>query len=283
MVPVFNLEELKQLLKDFYLLTSIRITVFDTQLQELMSYPEECAPFCKIIRRTDEGAAACIACDRAACKTAAGKSKAYIYRCHAGLTEAIMPLRTGNVLVGYLLFGHIFAYNDFDSGWEQIKKHCAGYPVDASELRAALPMCPNVSTDYIKAAAHILHTTASYLVLERLATLQEDSLAAQLDAYISAHFTERITTKQMCEALGVGRSRLYKLAGQIYGCGISQHIRDLRIARAKELLTGRRDMNIAGVAEACGFTDYNYFISVFSKLTGISPGAYRTQISHDRT
>jgi AraC-like DNA-binding protein len=34
-------------------------------------------------------------------------------------------------------------------------------------------------------------------------------------------------------------------------------------------------MRIADVALQCGFTDYNYFIAVFSAQVGISPGTYR--------
>lgn len=275
MVSVFNLEQLQELLKDFYRIANIRITVFDRDLTELVSYPEHWAPFCRIIRSSAEGIRACHACDRSACAAASRRSSAYIYRCHAGLTEAIMPLWVGNALVGYLMFGHVFAYENEEAGWEVIQKCCESYPVDKEKLRAALSGCPHVSDEYILSAAHILHATASFLVMQQMAALKEDSLAARMDAFLNAHFCEDITAATVCQQLGIGRSRVYKLSNQLYGCGISEHIRSLRIQKAKSLLADHPQMRIADIATECGFSDYNYFIAVFSSQVGISPGVYR--------
>lgn len=275
MVSVFDLEQLQSLLQDFYHITRMRITVFDRDLNELVSYPENCAPFCTIIRATAEGQAACAKCDQTACAAAARQNKTYIYRCHAGLTEAIMPLHVGKVLVGYLLFGHVFAYNSLEEGWEVICRCCGKYPVDPEKLKLSLRNHPIISKDYINSAARILHATASYLILERMATLQEDSVAAKLDAYLSEHYAEAITARQLCEKLQIGRSRLYKLTDQLYGCGIHQHIIKLRMDKAKQMLNDCAGLSVTEIATACGFSDYNYFIAVFSKTVGQSPNAYR--------
>lgn len=277
MVSVFDLEQLESLLQDFHRITSIRITVFDDKLNELVSYPQDCAPFCRIIRSCDRGRSACAACDREACAIAAKENRTHIYRCHAGLTEAVTPLYVGRVLVGYLLFGHVFGYEKEEAGWMEIEECCREYPVDLKRLRESCAQCPQVSTEYIRSAARILHATASHLVRERMATLREDSDAARLDAFLSSHFTEEITAQRLCRELGLGRSRLYKLSQQVYGCGISQQVRRLRMELARNLLEDHPEMSIGRIAEECGYEDYNYFIAVFSQSTGISPGSYRLQ------
>ena len=109
MVSVFDLDQLSKLLKDFYEISHIRITVFDENRKELISCPTKVAPYCGVIRGTLKGMEACMACDRQACEAAAQKHGTYIYRCHAGLTEAVTPLYVREVLVGYLLFGHAFS------------------------------------------------------------------------------------------------------------------------------------------------------------------------------
>lgn len=278
MVSVFDLEQLQSLLQDFHRITGIRITVFDAQLNELVSYPESCAPFCRIIRSSDQGRAACARCDREACAIAARENRTHIYRCHAGLTEAVTPLYIGKVLAGYLLFGHVFGYSSLEEGWQVISECCSGYPLDLETLKAACVSCTQVSREYIRSAARILHATASHLVQERMATLQEDSTAARLDAYLSAHYTETITAQKLCQVLGVGRTQLYKLADQLYGCGISRQIRKLRMEQAKRLLQDYPEMGIGQIAADCGYNDYNYFISVFSQTFGQSPGSYRNRI-----
>lgn len=70
MISSFDLTKLESLLKDFYKMTGIRITVFDESFQELVSYPEEIAPFCQLIRTDPAGAAECLRCDQHACEFA---------------------------------------------------------------------------------------------------------------------------------------------------------------------------------------------------------------------
>lgn len=277
MVSVFNLKELEHLLEDFYRITQIRITVFDDRFQEIVSYPDSRPGFCRMIRSCEEGRSACAKCDADACAYAAKQNKTHIYRCHAGLTEAIMPLHVGKVLVGYLLFGHVFAYDSPEKGWEIIKKCCSPYPVDPQDLEASLADMPLISHDYIRSAARVLHMTASYLVMERMATLQEDTTAAKLDLYLSKHYTDPITAESLCDVLNIGRSKLFKLSQELYGCGIQQQIRKLRMEKARELLLDRPELSINDIASECGYGDYNYFISVFSRSVGRPPNLYRKQ------
>lgn len=70
MISAFNLRKLNDLLKDFYTLTQIRITVFDDTFKELTAYPEHIAPCCQIIRMSPEAKAECIRCDQLACEKA---------------------------------------------------------------------------------------------------------------------------------------------------------------------------------------------------------------------
>ena len=47
MISAFNTIKLRHLLKDFYQITHIRITVFDENRTEIVSYPDQIAPFAR--------------------------------------------------------------------------------------------------------------------------------------------------------------------------------------------------------------------------------------------
>lgn len=275
MVTVFSISKLQELLKDFHEITGIRITVFDESFREMVSYPEEIAPYCRIIRGSSCGDEACVACDRAACAAAADRKSTYIYKCHAGFTEAVTPLYVGDVLAGFLLFGHVFSYSDREEGWQAIRQCCRALPIDHESLKEAVFGAVPISESYVKSAVRILHAVASYLILERMVFLQNEKTAVQLDTFLSRHFTENLTAASVCRSLKIGKTQLYKLSGELYGCGVSQHIRNLRMNLAKKLLTEHSDDPVVRIAEQCGYTDYNYFITVFSREVGISPGNYR--------
>ena len=275
MLSVFDTEKLKALLKDFYSISRIRITVFDENMNELVAYPDQVAPYCAVIRESASGFYACRQCDRDASKRAAQMRTTYIYRCHAGLTEAVTPLYVGEVLVGYLFFGHVFSYEDQESGIHTIEQCCKPLNLDGRRLRETLLSACPIDESTILSASHILHAVASYLIMERMAGLQEDKLAARLDAYLSAHYTEELNAASICKEMNIGKTQLYKLSGQLYGQGVAEHIRKLRMDMAKQLLTGRHELSIAEISGRCGYKDYNYFISVFSRETGQTPGSYR--------
>ena len=278
MISVFDVDKLRKLLKDFYRICRIRITVFDENLNELVSYPAEVAPYCAVIRSTVRGFEACMKCDRQACERAKKKHGTHVYRCHAGLTEAAAPLYVGGVLVGYLLFGHVFSYADYESGRKAVLQCCADLPLDTAALENALSRAEILPVDYIHSAAQILHAVASYLILEHMATLKEDLLAVRLDSYISAHYTERLDAVRLSGALGIGKTQLYELSRRLYGQGTAAHVRSLRMAKAKELLRKSPDLPLAEVAGQCGYNDYNYFFTVFSRETGCTPTEWRKGI-----
>ncbi len=181
----------------------------------------------------------------------------------------------GDVLVGYLLFGHVFSYPSHEEGWETIEKLCAGYRVNNRKLREAVFAADITGKAYIRSAARILHAVASYLILERMATLKEDLLAVRLDAYLTAHYLEKQNAVIIAEYLGIGKTQLYELSEQLYGCGIAEKIRSLRMEKAKDLLAGKEDLPLSEIAAQCGYHDYNYFITVFSREVGMSPAAWR--------
>lgn len=284
MISTFNLDKLQSLLKDFYTLTRIRITVFDDTFRELVSYPEKISPFCQLIRTDSEGYRQCMLCDKNACETASRQHKPYTYQCHAGLTESIAPLYMGNLVIGYLLFGHIFAYNSHEEGFTKIEALCSPYEIDREALKASAYELPIIPEEYIVSASHILQAVASYLCLERIAVLRQKDLPVLIDEYINEHYTEQIDVPDICSRFQIGKTYLYEISGQNYGMGIAEHIRRLRIERAKKLLTEQEDMSITEIASQCGFTDYNYFITVFKRLTGMPPRQYRitmrTEFSH---
>lgn len=271
MISSFNIEKLTSLLRDFYTVTHIRITVFDENFHEIASFPREIAGFCRLIRTDSHARNMCLLCDENACKIAAKKHNTYIYQCHAGLKEAIKPICLSNLVIGYLFLGHVFAYGSYEAGWKVIEEKCSCYDLENSDLKAACFELPLISEDYILSASNIMNAIASYLCMERMVTLRHENLPVQIDNYIQEHLTGDMNVREICEHFQIGKTRLYEIAKESYGIGIAELIRNQRIEKAKYLLLDNPKLSIDEVASQCGFHDYNYFITVFKRVTGLSP------------
>ena len=279
MISSFNLTKLNYLLRDFYNMAGIRITVFDDTFHELAAYPEQLADFCQIIRSDPDAAERCHYCDEQACKTAARRRRLYTYQCHAGLTESITPIIIGNIVIGYLLFGHVFSYPSHEDGWKQIKECCGNYHIDMQALKTSTMQQQIIAEDHISSASHIMQAVAAYLCMERMVSLRQQELPVQIDEYIQAHFTEDLDAMQLAGHFKIGRTQLYEIAKQSYGLGIAEHIRNLRIEKARQLLSEQSGLSLAEISSQCGFKDYNYFITVFKRVVGVPPRAYANLIS----
>ena len=77
--------------------------------------------------------------------------------------------------------------------------------------------------------------------------------------------------------ISFGRTQLYALSQQLYGCGVMAQVRNMRIALAQKMLLEWRDLSVSTVAARCGYADYNYFISSFSRIVGKSPNRFRRE------
>lgn len=275
MISTYNLTKLNSLLKDFFTLTHIRITVFDETFRELAAYPADISHFCRVIRTDKTAELKCRQCDKHACETASGRRSPYIYRCHAGLTECIAPLSLGNIVIGYLFFGQAFAYENHEEGWKAVQTLCRSYQLDWSDLKQACREQPVISEDYISSASNILMAVASYLCMERMAIIRHKELPVQIDEYILAHFTEDISVSSICQHFQIGKTYLYEIGKQSYGMGIAEYIRGLRLEKARTLLIEQPELHIDEIASCCGFNDYNYFITMFKREFGMPPKRLR--------
>ena len=154
MISSFDLDKLGSLLQDFHQMTGMRITIFDDTLREIISYPHEIAPVCRFIRLNARAAEACRARDMEACHHASRMHQLYVYRCHAGLTEAVAPVFLGGIPIAYLLFGHLFSYPSKEEGWESVRKCCGTYALDEDRLRKYVTELPitEISVSWIASA-----------------------------------------------------------------------------------------------------------------------------------
>jgi AraC-like DNA-binding protein len=72
----------------------------------------------------------------------------------------------------------------------------------------------------------------------------------------------------------MSRNLFFKCFKEQFGITPLEYINTERIKMAKQLLKNART-SIASVSCQCGFNDVNYFVRLFKKTEGITPGVYR--------
>lgn len=105
-------------------------------------------------------------------------------------------------------------------------------------------------------------------------TLPERSPAYHAIHYVAEHYRENISLKDIARALGYDYHYLSRTFHQTTHTGFRDFLNFHRIEYARGLLRNT-DMNIADIAEACGFQTLRSFHRVFQDIMGVSPTRFR--------
>lgn len=99
-----------------------------------------------------------------------------------------------------------------------------------------------------------------------------NTVLLHLKEFVHKHITEKISIESLQKVANMSKSSLTRLFQKELGISPMEYVIRERISRAKELLKMTKS-----VKESCfgsGFSDVTYFVRLFKKREGITPGAY---------
>lgn len=269
-----NKESLLDLMKDFNLLTGIKIALFDADGNEILSYPEGHCEFCALMRTNDSTARYCLESNARSFERCKKTKSIEVYRCHAGLIETTAPLIENDSIIGFIMFGQITDNNDRLSLRQSLLDVIDNYNLDKAGRNASIYEITYKNEEQIKAASKILEACTFYVLLKDMVSLQRETFIQNFNAFLLSHLSEDLSIDRLTSEFNISRNKLYDSCNRYLQTGIAEHIKMLRISEAKRLLK-ETDKSVHEISDAVGFTDYNYFCRVFKKETGTSAGRYR--------
>lgn len=105
---------------------------------------------------------------------------------------------------------------------------------------------------------------------------QEQTFITKMNTIIMTNVENpKFSVEDLAEKLGVSRVQLYRKVKAIIGINISDHINNVKLEKAAELLKSN-NMNISEIAYSLGFSSPNYFSTAFKNKFGVSPKEYKT-------
>jgi YesN/AraC family two-component response regulator len=94
--------------------------------------------------------------------------------------------------------------------------------------------------------------------------------------YIDLHLEEKILLKDIAEYVGIHPSYLSSRWNDEMAMSLTDYISTRKIQESAYFVQ-HKDYEIADIAMLYGFSGQSYYISVFKKVLGVTPGAYRAQ------
>lgn len=220
-------------------------------------------PFCTRIKSCLRGRQQCIQNDTVTIAQRiriSGKAP-FVQECHAGALELVVPIWGGERILGAVLCG---PFRGPQTAGE------SGLPPWRQELTESLPALINL---LIPEVANRLYGLYPY-------ENPHDSRIIKVLNFIAANYRDPITLKQAAALVYLSPSRLSHLFKASCGVDFSTCLLEQRLHMAKGLLADTR-FSIGEVAGQTGFPDQAHFATMFRKVYGKTPSAYRR--SHSLT
>lgn len=213
----------------------------------------------------------------------------YYGMCYAGREEYVFPVIVDGFVAACLSAGGFQRRERLSMRRLERTAQCQG--MDATALESAraeairrpdpglepLGRVFGIAVEFLRLYYDRLARARGGLFLEREANASRSAyLLAHAAEYLRRRYAEPVSEAELASFCHCSVSTLSHLFGSFFGRSVRAYLCGIRLAHARELLSGT-DRPVTAIALDVGFQDSNYFSRVFSRTFGISPRGFRAR------
>ena len=194
---LFDEEQLLQLVTNLYVLTGLTANILDPQGRDIHLFKDH-PPFCRAVNDLPEGHQRCVDCDMWKVRNYTAEKGFQLYRCHAGICEAVMPLYDKKNPLAYLIFGCYLDDSPIEAQWERTRPLMAWWPQGPDALKDAFFQFRQYSSQEIQAYAETLEALSAYIRLKGMILTTEQTDAQRLELFLDQHYMDKPPSPSSC-------------------------------------------------------------------------------------
>ena len=119
-------------------------------------------PFCMYLQSNPGGLARCRRCDKANLDKVLLAKRLHVYRCHAGLTDFVVPIEIEGAVVAVLICGQFLGGTPSESSWHRTERACRDLNMDLKQLRKHYFNTPVIPTERQEILIELIATLTNY-------------------------------------------------------------------------------------------------------------------------
>lgn len=270
-------------IKDF-----VGFTAKDPAVASLMNpYSIHYSPFCVGIKSHERLFDTCQRASEMLRHACEREAEWFVGPCYAGYPELILPVRHEARVIAAICVGGLPLAPELSE--QRLAALCAGRGLSLAQMRQLLQksLSPNPpSLEFARTACGILADfyRMYYTALVHTGVVDPDvnftEDASRLNTlnrvieYVHLHYAEDIRLRDIARFCQCSESYISHLFKRNMNQNINRFINQVRVEHARRMLASGT-WHVGEVGLACGFSDPNYFSSVFRQVTGHSPSEYR--------
>jgi len=107
---------------------------------------------------------------------------------------------------------------------------------------------------------------------------RHDRSLRRAEEYVRQHYTEVLSLRRVARVAGFAPNYFSMLFRRKQRITFERYLMQLRVERAKQLLSSKASLSMQRVAQLSGFSTGHYFGRVFKRFTHETPRAFRRRI-----
>lgn len=270
MTVSFDEQKIGAALQDFYNATGIDMDLLKADFSPADRYRPHNNRYCGLVQNAKAGKQACRKSDIALLSECKAKGEPCMHICHAGLMDVAIPIRYGDSIIGYIVFGRMRP----DTAFSDVKRYLSQLGVDTEAAENAFCEIPFYNQEKINSVSHIATLLVKYILLENLLLPDSGEIAERAAAYILKNLENDLSIQSISRNTNISKSVLYKAFHDRYHCTVGSFINTKRVARSMELLL-QTSLSVEQISQKVGFSSASYYSKIFKSQVGISPLQYR--------
>ncbi|MBI4979232.1 MAG: helix-turn-helix domain-containing protein [Spirochaetes bacterium] len=251
--------ELPKALDAFAACFDLRITVFNEKGERIITGgAQRQIPYCRTVKGTAQGLAACDRSDRTLFERARAEKKTVSHICHGGLLEAVHPVYAHHVLCAYIMLGQIALSGKAVMG----------------KFAGLLKKKRTYSRLEVNSILNLFEILVHHIIDHKLVRIRTDEKYELVMEYMRAHFRERLSVADVASVAGLGKTTVAQLFRTCAGKTFKELLIDMRLDEAERLMR-EPGMTLREAAFKSGYDDPLFFSRTYRRLRGMTPSAYR--------
>ena len=274
--------EIHQMLINFYNICGLRVGIHAPDMTILTEYPKksdkyENYRFCDRIRYySNSFTERCSACDIAAFRHIKATKKTYIYRCHLGFMEALIPIIANDEIICAIMIGQV--RDDTvtpDTG--KMREYLISIGIPDAALRDVIQSYQNmyhIGISRFEALVYFLEICAQSIYDNRWIRRGEQSIAEKFKDYIHTNLYNDLSIFSTASALNISVPHLSRIIARDLNTTFTKYLNSQRMEVAR-LLLRTTEMTVNEIALHLCYNDPAYFMRLFKLDTGMTCTQYR--------
>jgi AraC-like DNA-binding protein/ligand-binding sensor protein len=239
-------------------------------------------PFCQLMAGRNKTCSNCLLMQQQAEEQAL--TEARTFQCFAGLSEAAVPVRVGEQVLGHLQTGQVVLQAPNQAGFKVISRQLSpDLPATEIEhIKKAYFATRVLTKSQFDSIVRLLAVFSSHLASISNQVMVQESTAespvvTKARAYIQEHYTGEISVGEVARAVNMSTFYFCKVFKSGTGLTFTDYLARLRVETVKQQMLNPH-VRVSEAAFAAGFQSLSQFNRVFRRIAGESPSDYRDRV-----